>query len=120
MLLHKFSIINGSVTQGSFSEEASHTSLLQKPNLKKKKKKNAGTVLCCLSMWKCNMRRGLNHQRTQIKGKMTGTALAKPPIYRLPIIWATLTHNSGKYLREQVGKAERRHWKRDKRDTILN
>lgn len=43
----------------------------KKPNLKKKKpnlkKKNAATVLCCLSMWKCNVRRGLNHQRTQIK-----------------------------------------------------
>lgn len=36
----------------------------KKPNLKKK---NAATVLCCLSMWKCNVRRGLNHQRTQIK-----------------------------------------------------
>lgn len=30
-------------------------------------KKYAATLLCCLSMWKCNVRKGLNRQRTKVK-----------------------------------------------------
>lgn len=90
----------------------------KKPNLKKKKCSNCALLPQHVEM-QCE--KGIKPPtHTNKRGKMTGTALAKPPIYRLPIIWATLTHNSGKYLREQVRKAERRHWNRDKRDTILN
>lgn len=31
------------------------------------RKKNATRLLCCLSMWKCNVRKGLNLQRTKEK-----------------------------------------------------
>lgn len=78
-------------------------------------KKNATGLLCCLSMWKCNVRKGLNLQRTIERGKMTVTALAKPP--RVPTLWATCARGSVKYWREQTrDRSEARHWKKEKRD----
>lgn len=108
---HKSGTINGSVTQGSLSEGASLTSLWQKPHLKK----NATALLCCLSMWKCNVRKGLNLQRTEEKEEKWQWRHWQSPAYTLTL-WATLTHSSVKYCRERPGMAEGRHWKKDKRD----
>lgn len=67
-------------------------------------KKNATRLLCCLSMWKCNVRKGLNLQRTKEKeAKWQWRHWQSHPIYP-HCEWATCTGESNWIRRSQKHK----------------
>lgn len=109
VLSHKSSTINGSVTQGSSSEEAGLTSLWQKKKLIGKRCTNPALLPQHVEM-QCE--KGIKpptHKRK--RGEMTVTALAKPLIYP-----QSGQHSRTAQWNTVESKAEGRRWKKDNRD----